>query len=225
MKISLPLTWTALTDPQLHYLCTLISSAHYTPDEIRAHLIIRLARLTPYALRHIHPLAIATHFDHLQWIEQPPTYPVRYATLDNHPALRPDLHQAPFTTYLQVENYYQAYLQSPDTNAPALQAIATHLYPGFTRKQLQPDEQYMLLLWLVGLKTHYAHLFPHLFRQSTDPDQEPPDPREVMNAEIRALTQGDITKTTAVLQTDTLTALTELDAKAAEAQELQKLTK
>ena len=46
-----------------------------------------------------------------------------------------------------------------------------------------------------------------------------------MNAEIRALTQGDITKTTAVLQTDTLTALTELDAKAAEAQELQKLTK
>lgn len=83
----------------------------------------------------------------------------------------------------------------------------------------------MILLWMVGLKVHYTHLFPHLFRQATTPDQEPPDPRTVMTTQIRALTAGDITKTTAVLQSDTLTALTELDAKAAEAQELEKLSK
>lgn len=223
MTISLPTAWTALTDPQLHYLSTLISAGHHTPDEIRAHLIIRLAHLTPYACKHIKPYAIVDAMECLDFIEQPPTYPIRYAAIDHCPALPPDLHQVPLTTYLQVENYYQAYLQS---QAPQpLLAIAHQLYPGLKRTKLTPDEQYMLLLWLIGLKTHYTHLFPHLFRQATDPSAEPPDPRTIMNAQIRALTAGDITKTTAVLQSDTLTALTELDAKAAEAQEYERLSK
>ena len=224
MQIPIPLSWSALTDPQLHYLCTLISAQHHTPDEIRALLIIRIAHLTPYALKHIHPLSIAQVMDTLEWIEEPPTTPIRYAQIDHCPAVRPDLHQVAFSDYLQVENYYQAYLQAPDTTPQALAAIARILYPSLRREQLTPDEQYMILLWMVGLKVHYTHLFPHLFRQATAPDQDPPDPRTVMTTQIRALTAGDITKTTAVLQSDTLTALTELDAKAAEAQELERLT-
>lgn len=46
-----------------------------------------------------------------------------------------------------------------------------------------------------------------------------------MNAEIRALTGGDITKLEAVLSADTLDALTELNAKAREAREIEKLNK
>ena len=41
-----------------------------------------------------------------------------------------------------------------------------------------------------------------------------------MCAEIRALTGGDVTKTKAVLDADTIDALTELDAKARESEEL-----
>lgn len=76
------------------------------------------------------------------------------------------------------------------------------------------------------MKQQYTDLFPDLFRQSatTDPD-DLPDPRDIMNAEIRALTAGDITKTEAVLSADTLTALTELNAKAREARELERKTK
>lgn len=54
---------------------------------------------------------------------------------------------------------------------------------------------------------------------------EVPDLREIMNAEIRALTGGDITKLEAVLSADTLDALTELNAKAREAREIEKLNK
>jgi uncharacterized protein YbjQ (UPF0145 family) len=43
-----------------------------------------------------------------------------------------------------------------------------------------------------------------------------------MNAQIRALTGGDITKEDQILQKDTWRALTELDAKAKDAEELRK---
>ena len=47
---------------------------------------------------------------------------------------------------------------------------------------------------------------------------------DVMHAEIRALTGGDITKTSLVLEADTWVALAELDAKAREAEEFNKLS-
>ena len=46
---------------------------------------------------------------------------------------------------------------------------------------------------------------------------------EVVDAEIRALTGGDITKEAQVLQSDCWRALTELDAKAREAREMKEL--
>ena len=45
---------------------------------------------------------------------------------------------------------------------------------------------------------------------------------ETMNAQIRALTKGDITKENTVLKMDVWRALTELDAQAADREELKK---
>ena len=47
---------------------------------------------------------------------------------------------------------------------------------------------------------------------------------ETMNAQIRALTRGDITKENTVLKMDVWRALTELDAQAADREELKKQT-
>ena len=49
--------------------------------------------------------------------------------------------------------------------------------------------------------------------------------RQSMNAQIRALTSGDITKEEAVLSMDTWRALTELDAKAKEVENIKRQTK
>lgn len=49
--------------------------------------------------------------------------------------------------------------------------------------------------------------------------------RTAMNAQIRALTGGDITKEEAVLSMDTWRALTELEAKAKEAEDIKRQTK
>ena len=49
------------------------------------------------------------------------------------------------------------------------------------------------------------------------------DVRETTLAQIRALTDGDVTKEEAVLNVDTWTALAELDAKARDAEETRRL--
>lgn len=223
ITVNLPTAWTGLTSHQLRYLCTLLASGHFTTDEVKAYFLIRLTGVAGL----IHPerlvLTLGTLIAHLDFIDQPPIAPVRYDRVGQTTPVHPLLSGTPFRSYLEVENYYQGFLQS--RNPEALDALGAILYPGHTAT-FTPDERYMLLLWLVGMKQQYTDLFPDLFRQSatTDPD-DLPDPRDIMNAEIRALTAGDITKTEAVLSADTLTALTELNDKAREARELERKTK
>ncbi|MBQ7192081.1 MAG: hypothetical protein IJS00_04320 [Paludibacteraceae bacterium] len=83
------------------------------------------------------------------------------------------------------------------------------------------------LLWVVSVKKHLAARFPHLFRSvPPDPDgnPQPPTPDQLINAmdwQLLTLTDGDITKEPAVLQTDTYRALTYLNKKAQEQQKQQ----
>lgn len=72
----------------------------------------------------------------------------------------------------------------------------------------------------MGLKTAYTQLFPDLFSRTAPTGNNQPDMRELMLAEIRALTGGDVTKNEAVLHADTMDALAELNAKAREAREM-----
>ncbi len=133
--------------------------------------------------------------------------------------MHPQLSGVPFSSYLSAENYYQGYLATQQEEA--VDAIGALLYPGIGTP-LTPAERFVVILWASSLKAEYTRLFPNLFSSDPDTFATPPEQREVMNAQIRALTGGDVTKTADVLSADTLTALTELDAKAREAKELKK---
>ena len=222
ITFKVPTAWTGLTDAQLRYVCAMLSAGLFTLDEVKAYLLIRLSGVTAYIRPERLATALGALTEHLDFLEQPPAAPVRYNRVGEGTPVHPLLSGVPFRSYLEIENYYQGYLQ---TQAPeALDALGAILYPGHVGP-FTPDERYMLVLWLIGLKQQYAQLFPNLFRPSATDPTEQPDPREVMNAEIRALTAGDITKQAAVLQADTIDALTELDAKAREARELEKQMK
>lgn len=80
------------------------------------------------------------------------------------------------------------------------------------------------MAWMSSLKTYFATIWENFFQPSANDGGEI-DMVAIMNAEIRALTGGDITKEMQVLQTDCWRALTELDAKAREAQEFLKNSK
>lgn len=215
LTLRVPTSWEALTDGQLRYVASLMADGFAT-DYVKAMLLLRAV---PEHLRSQLPAeAVADCLSELDFLDQPPAAPVRPDTLQSRQGLNAYLHGVPFRTWLAIENYYQGYLQSRESEA--LQCLARELYPG-VEAELSAAEGYLVLLWVVSLKAAYCELFPYLFRaQGGGNADDAPDQREVMNAQIRALTGGDVTKTQAVLEADTIDALTELDAKAREAHEL-----
>lgn len=99
--------------------------------------------------------------------------------------------------------------------------------------RLKPDtaELVSVFYWFASLKQYFARLFPHFYAPvgATDGNQLGgslfAQLRETTNAQLRALTGGDITKESLIRQMDTHRALTELDAKAREAEEYRRSTK
>lgn len=161
-----------------------------------------------------------------------------------------DLRAFPFGHYLQVENYFQAFLQSQQRLQRSehlrsqsvrhakcgdgwgelkskceecLREIASLLYPGY-KGEVDTTMKFNLVAWLYGVKHLFASEFPDLFRPSPKGGEDDwPDMQAITEAEIRALNGSDITKTDAVLAADTWGALAELNAKAREAYELERI--
>ena len=135
----------------------------------------------------------------------------------------------PFETYIVVDNLYQGYLQTQSDDL--LDELASVLYPGI-KTPLTPDERIAIFYWVASLKDHFARRYPDFFQpaESVASDNLLGSPSQsveaAMNAQIRALTKGDVTKEAEVLALDTHRALTELNAQAREYKELnQQLNK
>ena len=232
--VSVPTAWHELTEPQLLYILRLLAEG-VPPDSVEVYAFLRFAglgvvraegdclivrkggRLFPLSRRDVVLGAMA-----LDFIHEPPPVPQRPARWRSVAAVDAELHGVPFGEYLQIENYMQRYLQQPEDGL--LYAMARLLYPGLTRGAQPKVFRYLIIHWLTGLKMLFARLYPNLFRPAPAEDGLP-DLREMMLAQIRALTAGDVTKEHGVLNVDTWTALAELNAKAREAKELERIYK
>ena len=153
----------------------------------------------------------------------------------------------PFEYFTQAEKYYQGYIASQ--NEELLDSLGAWLYldkdghaagtghavddDGHKVEEfsLEPWERLSVLAWFSGVKNVLAAHFPYLFKKPVeDPDEllsspRPTDYMEIYDAELRALTGGDITKEKEVLAMETWRALTELNAKARDAEELERIRK
>ena len=170
---------------------------------------------------------MAWMIEQLDWLDTPGIVPVRLQELlskgwERVTALPADMHGVKFSTYLVAENCYQGVLMSRSDEA--VQQLATTLYPGLVRT-LEAWERLMVLQWWAQVKGMFGDLFPHFFKPGGTDEGDTPDMRAIMDNQIRALTGGDITKEKEVLNMDTWRALTELDAKAKEAEEFKKSMK
>ena len=86
-------------------------------------------------------------------------------------------------------------------------------------------ERISVMYWWASLKNYFNAEFKYFFNGLPDGSSSSLTGEQVkaaMNAQIRALTGGDITKEKEVLAMDTWRALTELDAKARDYQELER---
>lgn len=234
LKISTPKSWQELTPPQLRYILTL--QAQGIPSgTIQVSAFLHFAGLKIYKTEgeflrlragmkvyRVKASDIAMAAMALDFITDPPTHPQLLPELAGKQAKDAELHGVPFAHYLQMENYMQQYLRTKD--ATLLTPVLALLYEdNLQEEDIDDTARYMVLHWYNGLKPFLAQTFSDLFCPAAGAEGEEPDLRELMLAQIRALTGGDVTKEKQVLNVDTWTALAELNAKAREAKEVNKM--
>lgn len=167
----------------------------------------------------------------LDYLDSFAPIPVRIAQIGKHHALPADFEKVPFEKYLYIENLFQGYLNTQSDEL--LLQMAQVLYAS---DHVKPSKAHLvgIFYWTASLKQYFASQFPNFYKPASNTDSNLLGSgqadiyrqlRDSTNAMIRALTGGDITKEERILKMDTWRALTELDAKARDAEELRKITK
>ena len=169
----------------------------------------------------------------MDFLDTFPPVPVRLSRIGRHRALPADFEKVPFEKYLYLENLFQGVLhtQEPasfaEISSQAHELLLQMAQVLYDSDRLKPDaaEMVSVFYWFAALKQYFARLFPNFYApvNADNGNQLGTDLftflRDTTNAQLRALTGGDVTKETIIRQMDTHRALTELDAKAREVHE------
>ncbi len=235
IDFNLPSSWAELSDKQLRYVFGLLA-AEFSGEEIKTLCFLRWsgARVIgrqesgAYLLKkekaifEVSPLALAELLPHLDWLTAMPAVPVRLSKIRRHAALPADFAGVPFETFIICDNLYQGYLSTQ--NDELLDMLGSTLYGADLK--FEPLERIAVFYWFASLKTSLSNKFADFFQpiDSAGDGNLLGTPamtvEEAMNAQIRALSKGDVTKESQVLALDTLRALTELNAQAREYKQL-----
>lgn len=235
-----PQGWHELSDKQLRYVYQLLA-ADYATDEVKTLCLLQWSGTKvigrqesgAYLLKkgkilfEVTPLTLAELLPHLEWLGSIPTVPVRLSKINRQHALPADFSEVPFETFIICDNLYQGYLQTQDDNL--LDQLGATLYG--KSMTFKPYERINVFYWFAALKDAFSRKFPDFF-QPLDAatggnllGSSVASVEDAMNAQIRALTKGDVTKEGEVLALDTHRALTELNAQAREYKVLNAKTK
>ena len=192
--------------------------------------------LTPYAdgwlLAHdgheyaVDAESLASASTALSWLSAMPSEPVRLDSVAGGNAVKSDLSEGfPFEAWLACENIWQGYISTGSDEA--LRQMAEILYntPGI---KPEPYELLGVFYWWAAVKSLFTRRYPYFFKpaEATEDDgfggPDSFDARRNVEAQIRALTKGDITKRQQILELESSWALAELDALAREYDELNR---
>lgn len=243
-KISIPGVWQQCSRRQYRWLFRMLATKRdISAAELKAVAFLRFSRLQiighsddrqSYLLQYgsriinIDPEQFAIHLRHLDWILFPPTRPWRPARMACGVPCAADMSDLSFDRWLQVENLYQGYLATDD------ESLLRRIGRLTIRRRLRPLLRWELLAifyWIASVKDFFAQRFPDFYAPVSDGCSLAPEApsaeqlRQAVNAQIRALTKGDITREEEVLALPCHRALAELNAQAREYQELQKSMK
>ena len=245
-SISLPQSWSKLSDQQLLFFFRQV--ARDLPlEEVLAICLCKWAHLSVLCRDGAHRVLVrqretkhevwladwqlAYASRQLSFLGSFAEMPVRISELRCAAAVAADLQGVSFEDYLAIENFYQGFLHTQSLEC--LADMAHLLYPLLSyRFVLSKAELLSVFYWFASVKLYFTKLFPNFFSAvpegngnllGTPSTAIGETLRQAMNAQIRALTAGDITKEEGVLQMDCWRALTELDAKAKEAESLRNM--
>ncbi len=240
LHLTCPRSWKEMTQEQLRYALHVIGCGMYSSVEGRTLMLLRFTGIevkkkTPYGWacslsvglpdgkhrRHhffLQSWQVQDMIKQLEFVDGYETFDVRLESIGGFKAVDGLLHRVMFQDYLNMEKYYQGYLATKQQRYAL--GLARLLYPGGVQT-IDDAEMTNCVMWFSYVKKQFSKSFRHFFKPAPNGGMTI-DWVEQMNAQIRALTDGDITKEKAVLEKDCWRALTELDAKAREAEEFRK---
>lgn len=232
IDISLPQSWRELDQKKLKYFFSLLALG-FSSDAIKTYCVFRWGGLevvnkveNGYMVSKdkkeffASAMIIASCCDCLSFLDEIPYYPVNLTKIGKHKALPLNFSEVPFKKFIICDNLYQGYLATK--NEALLEDLAKVLYCS-DRVPCGSPERLAVFYWWASLKNYFSCEFKYFFSGTGgDGTITGEKVKSAMNAQIRALTGGDITKEKEVLAMDTWRALTELDAKARDYEELEK---
>lgn len=242
-KVSLtcPTKWGQLSQEQLRYTLDLIGCNLYSDVEIRTYMLFRFCNIEVLKKRP-HGVSVRMkqedgrwrYFDMQTWqiqdmiaqlsfINSPEDMDIRLEDIAGLKPVNGLLRGVAFLDYLNLEGYYQAYLQTKSNDR--IVKMAKILYRNKKDKspktlELDTAELTGTLFWFCHVKKVLAENFPHFFKPARTVGGKY-KLIDAFNAQLRALTDGDVTKEEFIKGYDCWRCLTELDAKAREADEFK----
>ena len=167
--------------------------------------------------------------DHVAWVTETEKMAARIEQVGNYKAVDFELQELPFGKYLEAENNFQSYLQSKKESCLVELARILYQVPEGGEAPGMKDEILIgAFLWFNAVKQLLGQQFSHFLKPTSGKQEDITQEKLIENtrAQIRLLTKGDVTKQRYVLEeTDTWTALTELDALAMDAEEIKRKQK
>ena len=242
--ISLPTSWASLSDKQLLMVYGLFAR-DLSASEVKTLCLMKWNKLTVLAQLRNHKYLVKRNRSEailstsqiqqatciLDFLDSFPPEPIRLSRIGRHRALPADFEGVPFEKFLYADNLYAGFLHTKSEDL--LLQMAQVLYDC---EHIKPSQAQLVSVfyWFASLKQYIAMLFPHFFQPMFSDNGGNllggssnlfAQLRDSTNAQIRALTGGDVTKEEAIKKMDTHRALTELDAKARESEEYRKQSK
>ena len=243
-----PSSWAELSEDQLRYVLYILSSNR---DKIvaKCHLLVRFCGLEVHKhtrtgwkcsvlcsvpgempkrkVLYISSAEILSLLKNFDFIDKFTDFrPLQRASDVLLTAVDSMLHDVSFYDYLNIEKNYQLFMLNQEDKFLSKMAHLMYRTADGSADETANFEPYELLgvfMWFSSVKEYFAANFPHFFRPAKEGGElRREDILPAMQAQIRALTDGDVTKLQAVYNTDCWAALTELDNKAREAEEFKK---
>lgn len=244
IDLTVPAQWSELSDKQMRFFYKLLADERPSV-EIKTRCLLRWGGLSvvgrkadgKYVMRHgkqlfdLSPLAVTEAISVLDWIDEPvPAMPVRPSVLCGRRPLPADFQEVPLRTFIIADNLYQGWLISRSDDL--MEILFRTLYPhrsrrSFFRRENPRVVETAVFYWFASVKALFSKRWPDFFQPAPQEGGNMLGTSQTnlevnMNAMIRALTKGDITKEQEVLEMDTWRALEELNAQAREYNEFNR---